>query len=412
MLSPSFRKAGPASTTDPCEIIGGADTHVDTIHLAVISVTGQPMADREFPTTESGYRAAIEFLSGHGVPRVVGVEGTSSYGAGLTRALAAEGIPVVEVCRPDRAARRCIGKTDTLDSYAAARAALSGHGVSEPKDERTSVVRALLGARRSAVKARTASINQIKALLVSAPESVRARFRGHTTKELIAELTRTRPSAHAEPMISGILTAAKALADRVAFLNEQVDTLTAELNELTAVLCPALRSALGVGPDTAAQLFVTAGDNPERLRGESSFAALCGAAPVPASSGKTTRHRLSRGGDRGANNALHRIALVRMSRHEPTKSYVARQTQAGRSKPEILRLLKRAIAREIYRLLTRAISIPDYADLRPARQRLNITLTAAARHLGVWPGTLSRIERGQARDDELANTYRAWLATA
>ncbi|WP_433678785.1 IS110 family transposase [Nocardia sp. CA-119907] len=171
------------------------------IHLAVISVTGQPVADREFPTTKSGYRSAIEFLSRHGVPRVVGVEGTSSYGAGLTRALAAEGIPVVEVCRPDRAARRCKGKSDTLDSYAAARAALSGHGVSEPKDERTSVVRALLSARRSAVKARTASINQIKALLVSAPESVRARFRHHTSKELIAELTRTRPSAHAEPMI-------------------------------------------------------------------------------------------------------------------------------------------------------------------------------------------------------------------
>ncbi|WP_433599211.1 IS110 family transposase [Nocardia sp. CA-135953] len=238
------RKAGPASMTDPCEIIDGADTHVDTIHLAVISVTGQPMADREFSTTESGYRAAIEFLSGHGVPHVVGVEGARSYGAGLTRALAAEGIPVVEVCRPDRAARRCKGKTDTLDSYAtdtldsyaAARAALSGHGVSEPKDERTSVVRALLGARCSAVKARTASINQIKALLVSAPESVRARFRRDATKELIAELTRTRPTAHAEPMISGILTAAKALADRDAFLNEQVDTLTAELNELTAVL--------------------------------------------------------------------------------------------------------------------------------------------------------------------------------
>ncbi|MCC3332026.1 transposase [Nocardia abscessus] len=205
--------------------------------------------------------------------------------------------------------------------------------------------------------------------------------------------------------------AAKVLADRVVFLDQQVATLTAELDELTAVLCPALRSAYGIGPDTAAQLLVTAGDNPQRLRSEASFAALCGAAPVPASSGRTVRHRLSRGGDRAANNALHRIALCRISRHEQTRSYAMRQSQTGRSKPEILRLLKRAIAREVYRLLTRAVGIPDYGDLRPTRQDRNITLTAAARHLGVWPGTLSRLERGQSRNDQLADTYREWLTS-
>ncbi|PXX60343.1 transposase [Nocardia tenerifensis] len=398
--------------TDTDEIIGGADTHADTIHVAVISAGGQPVADREFPTTETGYHSAIEFLTRHGVPRVVGVEGTSSYGAGFTRALASKGIPVLEVHRPDRAARRCRGKTDTLDAYAAARAALCGHGVSEPKDERIGVVRALLSARRSAVKARTASINQIKALLVSAPEVVRSRFRQHRAKQLIDALIETRSNTHGDPMAAGIVTAARTLAERVVFLDDQVEFLTDELDQLTAVLCPTLRSAYGVGPDTAAQLLVTAGENPQRLRGEGSFAALCGAAPVPASSGKTVRHRLSRGGDRAANNALHRIALCRMARHAPTRAYAARQSQAGRSKPEILRLLKRAIAREIYRLLTRAVTPPDYADLRRTRQERNITLTAAARHLGVWPGTLSRLERGQSRDDELANTYRAWLAAA
>ncbi|MBF6207362.1 IS110 family transposase [Streptomyces gardneri] len=293
--------------TDIAEIIGGADTHRDTIHVAVISATGQPRDDREFPTTEAGYRAAIEFLGHHGAPRVVGVEGTSSYGAGFTRALAATGIPVVEVCRPDRAARRCRGKTDTLDAYAAARAALSGHGVSEPKDERTGAVRALLNARRSAVKARTASINQLKALLVSAPESLRGRLRGLSTRDLVTEVTRRRPSTHADPTIAGTLTAAKALADRIVFLDQQIAALTAELDELTSMLCPALRSAYGVGPDTAAQLLVTAGDNPQRLKGEGSFAALCGVAPVPVSSGRTSRHRLSRGGDRAANNALERV---------------------------------------------------------------------------------------------------------
>lgn len=398
--------------TDTGEIIGGADTHADTVHVAVISTSGHSVADREFPTTGSGYRSAIEFLTRHGMLRAVGVEGTSSYGAGLTRALAAEGIPVLEVSRPDRAARRCRGKTDTLDAYAAARAALSGHGVSEPKDDRIGAVRALLSARRSAVKARTASINQIKALLVSAPEPVRDQFRQHRTKQLIDALTLTRPNTSDNPVPTGILTAARTLAERVTFLDDQIEALTAELDQLTAVVCPALRSAYGVGPDTAAQLLVTAGDNPQRLQGEGSFAALCGAAPVPASSGKTVRHRLSRGGDRAANNALHRIALCRMARHVSTRAYAARQAQAGRSKPEILRLLKRAIAREIYRLLTRTVAIPDYADLRPARQDRNITLTAAARHLGVWPGTLSRLERGQSRDDELANTYRAWLAAA
>ncbi len=397
---------------DTNEIIGGADTHADTIHVAVISPTGRPVADHEFATTAAGYRAAIKFLTGHGVVRVVGVEGTSSYGAGFTRALVAEGMPVVEVCGPDKAIRRRRGKSDAPDAYSAARAALSGHGVSEPKDERIGVVRALLGARRSAVKARTASINQIKALLVTAPDSVRDRFRRLATKQLIAALTRIRPGAQTDSLVAGTLMAAKVLAERVAFLDEQVASLTTELDELTAVLCPALRSAYGVGPDTAAQLLVTAGDNPARLRSEASFAALCGAAPVPASSGKTVRHRLSRGGDRAANNALHRIALCRMSRHEPTRAYAARQSQAGRSKPEILRLLKRAIAREVYRLLTRTVCIPDYGDLRPARQSRNITLTAAARHLGVWPGTLSRLERGQSYDDQLADIYRAWLASA
>jgi hypothetical protein len=173
---------------------------------------------------------------------------------------------------------------------------------------------------------------------------------------------------------------------------------------------PGLRASHGVGSDTAAQLLITAGGNPERLGSEASFAALCGVAPVPASSGRTVRHRLSRGGDRHANNALYRIAIVRMSSHPQTRAYVARQIAAGRSKPEIIRMLKRAIAREIHRHLTRATPVPAYDDLRPARQAQNITLTAAANHFGVWPIVISRIERGLQRHDQLANHYRQWLA--
>ncbi|MFD7260132.1 transposase [Streptomyces sp. NPDC059874] len=165
-------------------------------------------------------------------------------------------------------------------------------------------------------------------------------------------------------------------------------------------------------PDTAAQLLVTAGGNPDRLRTEASFAALCGVAPVPASSGRTNRHRLSRGGDRGANSALHRIALVRMSSDARTREYVARQTTAGRTKKEIIRLLKRAIAWEIFRYLTTPVTVPDVSDLRPARQAKNITLSTVAEHCGVWPAVISCIERGTRRDDDLANSYRDWLTAA
>ena len=172
---------------------------------------------------------------------------------------------------------------------------------------------------------------------------------------------------------------------------------------------PGLRAAYGVGADTAAQLLITAGTNPHRLHSEAAFAALCGTAPVPASSGKTHRHRLSRGGDRAANNALHRIALVRMSCHQPTKDYAQRQLTKGHNRMEILRKLKRAIAREIFKLLTRQIAVPEYNDLRPARQAKKITLTAAANHFGVWPTVISRIERGLQRDDTFSERYRNWL---
>ncbi|MFD4955661.1 transposase [Streptomyces sp. NPDC058451] len=188
--------------------------------------------------------------------------------------------------------------------------------------------------------------------------------------------------------------------------------LTKTLDSQVTAHNPGLRSAHAVGPDTAAQLLITAGGNPERMRTEASFAALCGAAPVPASSGRTNRHRLSRGGDRAANAALYRIALVRMSSDPRTRDYVARQTTAGRTKKEIIRLLKRAVAREMFRCLTTTVTVPGIADLRPLRQSKNITLTAAARQLGVWPARISTLERGIRRDDELAHAYRDWLHTA
>ena len=315
--------------TESTLTVAGADTHTDTIHVAAISMTGAAIGDREFPTTRSGYAAAIRFLTLLGQLERIGVEGTASYGAGFTRALTAAGIEVVEVTRAVKSTRRLKGKSDPLDAYSAARTTLAGDGLATPKDDATSGLRALQIARRSAVKHRTAVINQIKAMLVSAPDTVREKYRGLTTLRLIEALARCRPDAQTDPWAQSVLNAAKMLAQRVQFLETQADALEAQIEALVTAANPGLRAAYGVGPDTAAQLLITAGANPHRLHSEAAFAALCGVAPVPASSGKTTRHRLSRGGDRAANNALFRIALVRMSCHQPTKNYVQRQLGLG-----------------------------------------------------------------------------------
>jgi len=392
-------------------VVGGSDTHADTVHVAAISTLGREVADREFPTTAAGYRAAVAFLTSHGPVDQVGIEGTSSYGAGLARAVTNAGLQVIEVNRPSRADRRRQGKSDPLDAYHAARAVLSGQATSDPKDQSTEAIRSLHNTRRSAVKARTAATNQITAMLITAQDGIRSKYRALQGQPLITALAKCR-TAVVDPVDAAVLTALKALAHRHQFLTAQAEELSTLIDALVTTANPALRAAFGVGPDTAAQLLITAGANPDRLRSEASFAALCGVSPVPASSGKTTRHRLSRGGDRHANNALYRIALSRMA-HEPrTKQYVARHVAAGRSTKEILRMLKRAIAREIHRLLTHKVALPEYADLRPARQAKNITVTAAANAFNIWPTVISRIERGLQRDDDLANRYRTWLQAA
>jgi transposase len=393
-------------------VVIGADTHLDTVHLAAVSPTGQPLADAEFPTRPAGYYLAVKWAQSFGAVLRAGVEGTSSYGAGLTRALQEAGVEVAEINHSDRAGRRRRGKSDPLDAYAAARSALAGYGLAVPKDEQTNALRALLTARRGAVKARTAAINQIKSLLINAPAELRERYRRHSTTTLIRALARCRPMAHDDPTTAAVLSGLKAMAQRVEFLDDQNRTVTADLDRLVTAINPGLRAAYGVGPDTAAQLIITAGTNPHRLHNQAAFAMLCGTAPIPASSGKTNRHRLSRGGDRAANAALHRIALVRMSSDERTRAYVRAQLSNGRSKLDILRLLKRAIAREAFRLLTQPCAVDDYSDLRPARQAKNITLSTVADHFGVWPNDISRLERGLKRNDTLATNYRAWLTAA
>jgi transposase len=393
-------------------VVIGADTHRDTNHLAVLTDAGKPLADAEFPTSPAGYDDALRWARSFGAVLIAGVEGTSSYGASLTRVLQAAQIEVAEVSRPDRAARRRQGKSDLLDAYAATRTALAGHGLAMPKDVHTGALRGLLSARRSALKAHTAATNQIHALLVTAPAELRERYRRHSTTAVVKALARCRPATHRDPTTVAVLMAAKALAQRAEFLERQTQDLTERLDVLVRQINPALRAAHGIGPDTAAQLLVTAGTNPHRLRREPSFAALCGVAPVPASSGKTTRHRLSRGGDRAANCALYRIALVRMSCHPQTRGYVERQMSNGRTKKEILRLLKRAIAREVFRLLTQSGPIDDFTDLRPTRLAKRLTLATVTAHFGVPLVAVSRLERGHQRNDTRVNDYRQWLAAA
>lgn len=399
-------------TTITREVVGGVDTHADTHHAAVIDTAGRRLGDAEFPTTPAGYAALLAFLVSFGVLLRVGIEGTGSYGAGLARFLRGQDIELAEVIRPNRQVRRMRGKSDPIDAYAAAATALAEPDLPVPKtaDGTVEAIRQLLVTRRSAVKARTAAQVQIKTLLITAPDPVRTKYRSMTDIALITALSRTRGSD--DTTLDAALRALRSLARRHQHLTDEITDLDEALERLVTDTNPALAATKGVGTVTAAQLLVTAGDNPHRLRSEAAFAALCGVSPIPASSGKTTRHRLNQGGDRQANAALHRIALVRMSYEQRTRDYVARKRAEGRSTKEIIRCLKRAIAREIFTVLTTHIEIPRIDDLRPLRKSRGITLETAAQHFGVWPMKISTIERAKSRDDDFANTYRQWLLTA
>lgn len=398
-------------TTDTLGVVGGIDTHADTLHVAAIDTLGREIDDCEFPTTPAGYQRALYFLTGLGDLECIGIEGTSSYGAGITAAARAAGYEVREVIRPQRTVRRMQGKSDPIDAYQAARAVLSGQARTMPKTDDVDAIRALLTARRSAAKARTAAMNQIHGMLITAPAGVREKYRSMTAKKLVDALASCRPTTQTGVVLA-VLTALKMLAQRHQFLTAQTIELEDQMRGLIAASHIGLLSAKGVGPVTAAQLLVTAGGHPERLASETSFAALCGTAPVPASSGKTQRYRLSRGGDRHANAALHTIATVRMSSDARTKAFVTAQRAKGRSNPEIHRILKRAIAREVHKLLCRPNSVAAIDDLRRIRQEKNLPLRKVVEALGTCQIHISRIERGLTHDREFTDRYREWLSAA
>jgi len=338
-------------------VTGGVDTHLDLNVAAALDAIGGLLAVAEFPATSVGHRRLLGWLAGFGPVTRVGVEGTGSYGAGLARYLRAAGVEVAEVDRPNRQARRRAGKSDPLDAIEAARAALSGRacGAAKTRDGNVEAIRALVVAKRSARSTKITTLNQIRHLSFTAPEELRRRLKDVSRRQLAARAAALRPSQRdgADPVMTATKTALRILGRRVLALNEEKARIDALLTTLVTQTAPDLLTLHGVGIDTAAALLVTAGDNPGRLRSEAAWAHLCGTAPIPASSGKVTRYRLNRGGDRQANRALWGVVITRLRNDPRTQAYMARRLAEGRSKPEVIRILKRYVAREVYHRLPR-----------------------------------------------------------
>jgi len=393
-------------------LYAGIDTHKDIHVVAVIDGLGRLIATAAFVTTLRGYDELYEWLAGKGQISVVGIEGTGSYGAGIAALLAERGVTVVEVNRPDRQLRRRHGKTDTVDAEAAARSALNGHasGLAKSHDGIVESIRLHRLTLTTLRKSRTALINTLRSVLITAPAAIRDELEPLTAAALFARCSRLRTeSAPAADPGKAVKQTLRTLARHLLALDEELARLRAGLTVLAEAANPELMATRGVGVDSASALLVAVGDNPERMRSESAFASLCGASPIEASSGRTVRHRLNRGGDRQANSALWRIAMIRLNTDARTQDYARRRRTEGKTDREILRCLKRHIAREIYRLLTQPRPIIDVHDLRPTRLQLGLPMQAAADHLGVSLTTISRTERGIKPNHELAASYRAWL---
>jgi transposase len=332
-------------------VTGGVDTHLDFHVAAAIDSNGGVLGVETFDTTTVGYQHLVGWLGGFGTISLVGVEGTGSYGAGLTRHLTGKGVRVVEVDRSNRQARHRAGKTDAVDAIAAARAALTGTATGTPKSRTGNIeaIRVLTVARRSAASEWIAVVSQMRHVTFTAPDEIRARFIG------LSPITLVRTTAALKPRRTGpdvvrytTLATLRELGRRALFLREQKMRLNTEMRPLIREVAPSLLEVYGVGFDVAAKLLIAAGDNPHRLRSEAAWAHMCGVAPIPASSGKIQRHRLNRGGNRQANSALYRIMLTRMASDQRTKDYVAKRTADGKTMGEIGRILKRYIARETY----------------------------------------------------------------
>jgi len=344
-------------------VIGGVDTHKHTHHASAVDIHGRFLGHNEFPATDVGYQQLLDWMHSHGDVASIGVESTGSFGATLTRFLTSAGVEVIEVNRPNRQARRMDGKSDRLDSEHIARAVLGRTSTAIPKAKSgiVEVIRTLRVTRASAVKARTQAFNTLWGIMIGAPSPLRDELVVLTKRTLVNRCLGLRPETGdllsladtPERMLTaGVKTSLRDLARRWKSLDNEIKALNTNIAALVQRAAPELLELKGVGVEIAGQFLVTVGDNPSRIHSEAAFAKLCGVAPQPASSGRTTgRHRLSRSGDRAANSALYIITIVRMRHHEPTRNYVDRRTAEGLTKREIIRCLKRYIAREIYKNL-------------------------------------------------------------
>lgn len=332
-------------------VIGGVDTHADTHEAAALDERGRLLGVATFPTTQDGHQQLLDWLRGFGTLHQVGVEGTGSYGAGLTRHLRTAGVTVIEINRPHTHTRARRGKNDAIDAEAAARKVLAGECTTVPKDT-TGVVEAIRQlhlARASAVQARASAMHQLGEMAVTAPAQVRAALDAKTLPGKARQAVRWRPDpTRIDDPTHAARTALRSIARRIQTLSEEITALTKQLSTLVKRVAPRTLALPGVGVINAASMLIAAGQNIDRLASEAAFAHLCGAAPIPASSGKTERHRLNRGGNRAANCTLHMIAVVRLRCSQRTRDYAIRRTTEGKSKKEIIRCLKRYIVREIY----------------------------------------------------------------
>jgi transposase len=344
-----------SDTAPDADIIIGVDTHKSTHAAVAIGALGARVGSLSIPANGRGYQALLDWARSLGSIQAIGIEGTGSYGAGLSRFLSERGCSVLEANRPSRQLRYRRGKDDMVDAEGAARSVLAGQVTARPKSGTSTVemIRHLKVARDAAVKARSQAMQALKAIIVSAPSALREQLDRLTGKmALLRHLAAFRPARLTSTTASAKVSL-RAIARRWLALDAEVKDHDANLGQLTQKLAPEMMQAHGMGTGTAAEMLILVGDNPERIHSEAALAKLCGACPIPASSGKTNRHRLNRGGNRQANAALYRVVIVRMRAHQPTLDYVRRRTAEGKAKPEIIRCLKRFVAREIFGYLCR-----------------------------------------------------------
>lgn len=335
---------------DDRRVIAGVDTHKEFHVAVVLDELGRKLDTAEFLTTPAGYRELTRRVTSFGEVLAVGVEGTGSWGAGLCRHLRTRGLNVIEVNQPDRHRRRRKGKSDRIDAEMAARLVLAGDATAQPKagDGPVEALRQIRVARAGAMKARTAAANQLHSISDTAPDTVRSQLRGLTTRRMIAIAARFRPGDPMTPN-GAARRALRTIAHRWKTLDAEIAELDRAIKTILDTIAKPLLARHGVGYETTGALLCTAGDNPERLATESSFASLCGTAPVPISTGNSKRRRLNRAGDRRGNAALWTIVMVRLrSRHAPTIAYLERRLAEGHSKRDAIRCLKRYVARELY----------------------------------------------------------------